>query len=41
MSLTQLRSEMTPEELYLWVAYFGLMQDLEEEAMQKAQRRRR
>ena len=35
MSLTQLRSEMTPEELYLWVAYFGLMQDLEEEAMQK------
>ena len=33
MSLTQLRREMTYEELYLWIAYLGLKQDIEEEAM--------
>ena len=41
MSLTQLRNELTYEELWLWITYFGLMQDMEEEAMKKAQRRRR
>ena len=41
MTLTQLRREMTYEELWLWVSYFGLIRDAEEEAMQKAQRRRR
>ena len=35
MSLGQLRREMTYEELYLWIAYLGLKQDIEEEAMQK------
>ena len=41
MTLTQLRREMTYEELWLWVSYFGLMRDLEEEAMKKASSRRR
>ena len=41
MSLTQLRNEMTYEELWLWVAYFGLVQDINEEARQKASKRRR
>ena len=27
MTLTQLRREMTYEELWLWVTYFGLMKD--------------
>ena len=41
MTLTQLRREMTYEELYLWITYFGLIQDMEQEAIQKAQRSRR
>ena len=41
MTLTQLRREMTYEELWLWVAYFGLVNDLQEEANQKAKRGRR
>ena len=41
MTLTQLRGEMTHQELYLWITYFGLMRDMEEEAMKKAQKRRR
>ena len=32
---------MTYEELWLWVSYFGLVQDINEEAMQKASKRRR
>ena len=35
MTLTQLRREMTYEELWLWVSYFGLIRDAEEEAMKK------
>ena len=41
MTLGQLRREMTYQELWLWVAYFGLMNDQQEEALKKAQRRRR
>ena len=41
MTLGQLRREVTYEELWLWVSYFGLMNDLQDEAMKKAQRRRR
>ena len=40
MTLGQLRREMTYEELWLWVAYFGLEQDQAEERMNKAKRRR-
>ena len=32
---------MTYEELWLWMTYFGLMNDQQEEQMKKAQRRRR
>ena len=41
MTLGQLRREMTYQELWLWVAYFGLMSDQRQEAMQKAKRGRR
>ena len=41
MTLGQLRREITYEELWLWVAYFGLMNDQQEEAMKKARRGRR
>ena len=41
MTLGQLREQMTYEEIWLWCAYFGLMNDQQEEAMKKAQRRRR
>jgi hypothetical protein len=41
MTLGDLRDKMTYEELWLWLAYFGLLHDREEEAMKKAQRRRR
>ena len=41
MTLTQLRREITYEELWLWITYFGLMNDQQEERMKKAQRRRR
>jgi len=41
MSLGQLRRELTYEELWLWITYFGLMNDQREEQMKKAQRRRR
>ena len=41
MTLTRLRSEITYEELWLWITYFGLMNDQQEERMKKAQRRRR
>ena len=41
MTLGQLRREMTYEELWIWVAYFGLLNDQQDEAMQKAKRGRR
>ena len=41
MTLTRLRSEITYEELWLWITYFGLMNDQQEERMKKAQKRRR
>jgi len=41
MTLGQLRREVTYEELWLWVSYFGLMRDMQDEAMKKAQRGRR
>lgn len=41
MTLGQLRREMTYEELWLWVTYFGVVNDQQEESMKKATRRRR
>ena len=41
MTLGDLRDRMTYEELWLWITYFGLMNDQQDEAMKKAQRRRR
>ena len=41
MTLGQLRREITYEELWLWIAYFGVINDQREEAMKKAQRGRR
>ena len=35
MTLTQLRSEMTYEELWLWVTYFGLMNDSKKNGRKK------
>jgi hypothetical protein len=32
---------MTPEELLLWSAYFGYLNEEQEKAMQRAERRRR
>ena len=40
MTLGQLRREMTYEELWIWITYFNLMNDEQEERMKKAQRRR-
>lgn len=41
MTLGDLRKKMTYEELWLWVAYFGLVADERTEVQQKAMRRRR
>ena len=41
MTLGELRTRMTYQELWLWVTYFGLIRDKEEESIKKAQRRRR
>ncbi|ADD94720.1 hypothetical protein [uncultured phage MedDCM-OCT-S09-C28] len=41
MTLGQMRREMTYEELWLWLTYFGLMNDQQDERMKKAQRGRR
>ena len=41
LTLGQLRREMTYQELWIWVSYFGLMNDQQEEAMNKARRGRR
>ena len=41
LTLTQLREGMTIEEVWLWMTYFGLMNDEHEAAMKKAQKGRR
>jgi|TARA_R100000084_G_scaffold85031_1_gene40136 hypothetical protein len=40
MSLSQVRSTMTPEELLGWSAYFSVLNEDQEKAMEKAKRRR-
>ena len=40
MTLHRLLNEVTEEELLLWSAYFGYLNDEQEKAMKKAQRRR-
>ena len=40
-TLTELRERMTPEELWLWVAFIGLRSDEEKKAMDKAKKGRR
>ena len=40
MTLGQLRREITYEELYLWLAYFGILNEDQEDRMKKPQRRR-
>ncbi len=39
-SLRRLTEEVTEEELLLWSAYFGLMNEQQEKAMKSAKRRR-
>jgi hypothetical protein len=39
-TLQRLWEEVTEEELLLWSLYFGYLNDRQEEAMRKAQRRR-
>ena len=41
MTLGQLQREMTYAELWIWMAYFGLVNDKQEERMKKASRGRR
>lgn len=41
MSLAQLKQEMTPEELWLWHAFFELRADEQAKEMKKAKTRRR
>ena len=41
MSLRRLLEEVTEEELLLWSAYFGYLNDEQEAAMKKAKRGRR
>jgi len=40
MTLHRLLNEVTEEELLLWSAYFGYLNDEQDKAMKKAQRRR-
>ena len=40
MTLGQLRREMTYEELWLWCAYFSVVNDEQADQMKKANRRR-
>ena len=40
MSLSRLRQEMTPGELWLWVTYFNLQAEEHDAAMKKASKRR-
>ena len=39
-TLTRLWAEITPEELLLWSSYYGYLNDQQDKAMKKAQRRR-
>ena len=40
MSLHRLLNEVTEEELLLWSAYFGFLNDEQEKAMKKSRSRR-
>ena len=40
MTLSEVRATMTPEELLGWSAYFKVLNDDQEKAMEKAKRRR-
>ncbi len=40
MSLARLMHEVTEEELLLWSAYFGVMNEKQEQIMKSAKRRR-
>jgi hypothetical protein len=40
MSLTEVRTMMTPEELIGWSAYFQVLNEDQEKQMEKARRRR-
>ena len=40
MTLSELRSTMTPEELVGWSAYFSHVKTQQEKAMEEARRRR-
>ena len=40
MTLVQLREAMTPDELWLWAAFFQLQSEEEKAAIEKAKRRR-
>lgn len=40
MSLSEVRSTMTPEELLGWSAYFNVLNEDQEKAIEKAKRRR-
>ena len=39
-TLTRLWAETTPEEIIAWSCYFSILNDQQEAAMKKAQRRR-
>ena len=39
-TLTRLWAEITPEELLLWSSYYGYLNDQQDKAMKRAQRRR-
>ena len=41
LTLVQLREAMTPQELWLWHAFFELQNEEQAKAMKKAQARRR
>ena len=41
LSLGQLREQMTYQEVWLWCAYFGVLNDDQEERMRKTKSRRR
>ena len=41
MSLRRLQEEVTEEELLLWSAYFGYLNEKQEKALSKARSRRR
>ena len=40
MSVSQVSATMTPEELIGWSAYFSILNEDQEKAMEKAKRRR-